>query len=132
MEKLDHELLKAYQNITPTKLEYLQRLRDDNKFVFLCDQIMAFLSESRDLNKASRIAILKLDHIYFKNDVLYEKIRSANVQDDEDNKPYIINENSEKVISELVDTVNKNGTPKMKLRAALYLIYHHSIHNRFH
>jgi len=43
---------------------------------------MNFLTESKDLNKASRIAILKLDHLYFKNDVLYEKIRAANVQDD--------------------------------------------------
>jgi translation initiation factor 3 subunit C len=27
--------------------------------------------------------------------------------------------------------INNYGTPKMRLKAALYIIYHHSIHNRF-
>lgn len=68
LEKLDHELLKAYQNISHTKIEYLQRIRDENKFLFLCDTILKFISEFNDFPKAARVAILKLDHLYYKND----------------------------------------------------------------
>ena len=39
LEKLDNELLKAYQSIPHTKIEYLMRIRDENKFLFLCDKV---------------------------------------------------------------------------------------------
>lgn len=89
MEKLDYELLKAYQNTQHTKIEYLQRLRDENKFLFLCDQVQNFLVEQGDASKASRVAILKLDHLYYKNDSIYEKINS-NVQVNDENRPYTL------------------------------------------
>ena len=43
LQKLDSELLKAYQNIAPAKVEYLQRIRDENKLLFLSDQIQTFI-----------------------------------------------------------------------------------------
>lgn len=48
MEKLDNEILKAYQNIHQNKIDYLQRLRDDNKFLFLCDKIQKFMLDFSD------------------------------------------------------------------------------------
>lgn len=42
LEKLDNELLKAYQQTSHTKIEYLQRVRDENKFLFLCDSIQKY------------------------------------------------------------------------------------------
>lgn len=73
MEKLDLELLKAFQNTSHTKIEYLQRLRDENKFLVLLDKILSFLLNHEDKSKASRVAIIKLDHLYFKNDSIYQK-----------------------------------------------------------
>lgn len=49
-------------------------MRDDNKFLFLCDQVQNFLTEHNDNSKAARVAILKLDHLYFKNDTLFKKM----------------------------------------------------------
>jgi hypothetical protein len=51
------------------------------------------LNDSNDQSKASRVAILKLEHLHFKSDSLYERIRTANVQGD-DNHPYIPNGDS--------------------------------------
>ena len=130
MEKLDHELLKAFQNTPYTKVDYLLRLRDDNKFLFLCDAVIAFMKENNDLSKAARIAVLKLDHLYYKNDALLARIAAAAPQSDP-NKPYLLNGDSSVALEELMTLVNHHGTPKMRLRAALYLVYHHSIHNRF-
>jgi translation initiation factor 3 subunit C len=31
----------------------------------------------------------------------------------------------------LVDLINQHGTARMRIRSALYIVYHHSIHNRF-
>lgn len=37
MEKLDLELLRAFQNTSHTKIDYLYRLRDENKFLTMLD-----------------------------------------------------------------------------------------------
>ena len=132
MEKLDHELLKAFQNISHSKIEYLQRLRDDNKFLFLCDKVQAFLSDHSDNKKAARVAVLKLDHLYYKNDSLYQRIVTSNQNSKDENRPYTVNGESQKVLNELVTLINNNGTAKMRMRASLYQVYHHSIHNRYH
>ena len=77
LEKLDFELLKAFQGTQHTKIEYLQRIRDENKFLFLCDYLLRFFHEYADLPKAARVAILKMDHIYYKNDQLYRKMHES-------------------------------------------------------
>lgn len=130
MEKLDYELLKAYQSTPHNKIEYLQRLRDENKFLFLSDRVQSYMSDFNDFSKVARIAILKLDHLYYKSDALYVQLRQAPTSDLE-NKPYIV-EDSKKALGELMRLINQNGTLKMKMRATMYMIYFHSIHNRFY
>jgi hypothetical protein len=41
--KLDSELLKAFQTIPHVKFEYLQRVRDENLLLFLCDSLFSFV-----------------------------------------------------------------------------------------
>ncbi len=132
MEKLDFELLKAFQNIQHTKIEYLQRIRDENKFLYLCDSVQNFLIEFNDNSKASRVAILKLDHLYYKNDSMHSKISQRPANSNDDNKPYELNGSSQNILGGLVELINNNGTSRMRVRAALYIVYHHSIHNRYH
>lgn len=38
---------------------------------------MNFLSEFNDLEKQARVALLKLDHIYYKHDNLYAKMKDT-------------------------------------------------------
>lgn len=74
VEKLDNELLKAYQSITHTKIEYLQRIRDENRLLFVCDKIISYLQDFNDFAKMARVSIIKLDHLHYKNDQLYTKM----------------------------------------------------------
>ena len=104
IEKLDYELLKAFQNTPHNKIEYLQRLRDDNKFLFLCDRLQRFMTDFNDLSKVARVAIIKLDHLYYKSDALYVQLKQAPASD-ESNKPYIL-ENSLTHLTELGSVIN--------------------------
>jgi hypothetical protein len=96
MEKLDLELLKAFQNTPYSKIEYLHRLRDENKFLTMIDQIIDFLLTHDDKSKASRVAIIKLDHLYYRNDLMYVKFANASTEDS--NTPYSLKEDSNKVL----------------------------------
>jgi translation initiation factor 3 subunit C len=87
------------------------------------------LRDFNELSKSARVAIIKLDHLYYKNNSIYQKIRDC-PQSTDDNKPYIL-EDSQRVLNELTTLINQSGTLKMKMRATLYMIYYHSIHNRF-
>lgn len=103
-------------------------MRDENKFLFLCDSVQKFLAEFNDHTKVARVAILKLDHLYYKSDTLYAKIKEC----PDGKESFIIDNDSKGYINDLVNIINNHGTAKMKLRAALYQIYHLSIHKRFH
>lgn len=80
LQKLDSELLKAFQNVGHTKFEYLQRIRDESKLLFLCDDVQAFVNlySPGENSNISRIALLKLDHLYYKNDTLYSQFKNNN------------------------------------------------------
>jgi translation initiation factor 3 subunit C len=100
----------------------------------LIDRVSAFLKEFELDLLRSRIAINKLQYLYYKNDSIYEQIRQR-LQDKGKNlaeslkKIYIL-ANSQKEIAELVSQVHDHGTAKMRVRATLYQAYHHGLHNR--
>ncbi len=58
------------------KLEYLYRLRDENKLLFLCDKIMKVMLQFNDKEKEARLGFIKMEHLYYKHDSLYEKIKA--------------------------------------------------------
>ena len=77
MEKLQSQLYKAFQNLTQTNLEYMHRIRDECLLLKQCDVIINYFTENDDPQKAAKIAILKLEHIYYKNDSVYAKTKVA-------------------------------------------------------
>lgn len=129
IEKLDLELLRAYQNTPFSRFEYLLRLRDENKFLHMVDRIYSYLIAHDDKSKAARVAIIKMDHLYSKNDSLY--VRYAQAPKEEGNTPYIPEGDSSQVLADLTQLINTHGTARMRFRAALYTVYHLSIHNKF-
>lgn len=131
LQKLDSELLKAFQNIGHTKFEYLQRIRDESKLLFLCDDVQSFVNQyyPGENSNISRIALLKLDHLYYKNDTLYAQFKNNNSATE---PSYIPSKDSREVIEELVRIVNNQSSSKMKVRAALMQAYHHGLHRRFY
>lgn len=87
--------------------------------MFLCDQVLSFIEKrypSEIPKGASRIALLKLEHLYYKNDSLYEKVKSDATTADQ---VYVPTKGSKATMDQLVGMINLHGTSKMKVRAAL-------------
>lgn len=77
IEKLDQQLYKAFQALSQTSMEYLHRLRDECILIKQCDALMTYLTKQNEQEKVAKVAIIKLEHIYYKHDSLYEKTREA-------------------------------------------------------
>lgn len=50
-------------------MEYLLRLRDECQLIELCDELTAYLDQSQDLTNVARVGLIKLEHIYYKNEI---------------------------------------------------------------
>ena len=77
MERMDENLWKSYQKLSAhsSSIDYLQRINDENKLLFLIDSTMDLLSQfDLDVFRA-RIALIKLTYLYYKNDSIYAKIK---------------------------------------------------------
>jgi len=62
LERMDETLWKSYQKLAPrsSSIEYLQRINDENKLLFLIDETMVFLSQFDLASFRARIALIKL------------------------------------------------------------------------
>lgn len=120
VERLDDQLWKAFQKLNHTDLEYLHRIQDENKLLFLIDKVLAFFKEFDQLEHAARSAIVKLTYVYYKNDSIYERIRSRLAakgkateagSNDESTGVYFL-ANPREAIEDLCRTVFQYGTPR--------------------
>jgi len=78
LERMADNLWKSYQKLAnrPSGVDYLERINDENKLLFLIDKTLAFL-EQFDLEVfKARISLIKLTYIYYKNDSTYAKIKA--------------------------------------------------------
>ena len=86
----------------------------------LCDIIMAFLAKHKEDEKIARIGLVKLEHIYYKKDTLYELTRKKL-----ENNPvkleelYLPDEPTEDMIGKLITVITKNCTSRMRVKALL-------------
>jgi len=62
--------------MTTDSMEYLYRLRDECLLLKQCDNMLVFFKDIEDEEKTARISLLKLEHIYYKKDSLYEKSKA--------------------------------------------------------
>ena len=103
--------------------------------MFLCDSVQAFIKQHVPDNNSNtaRIALLKLDHIYYKNDSLYLKFKetAASISSSDD-ASYIPEKESRVLVEDLVKLINKHGSSKMKVKAALQQAFHHGLHRRYY
>lgn len=49
----------------------MRRLRDENELLFLIDKVIDYLKKFGDHEKLARVAIVKAEHVYYKNDSIY-------------------------------------------------------------
>jgi len=96
--------------LSNSSIDYLKRITDENKLLFLCDALLKFFSELDQNEYQARVAMVKLTYIYYKNDSIYERIKSRLGTRSNENIYFI--SNSREVIADLVSLVHKWGTPK--------------------
>ena len=78
LERMDENLWKSYQKLASKSsgVDYLLRISDENKLLYLIDETMEFL-KAFDLDMfRAKISLIKLNYLYYKNDSTYLKIRS--------------------------------------------------------
>jgi translation initiation factor 3 subunit C len=113
-------------------MEYLLRLRDECLLIQQCDELMKYLEQFSDPVKVARVGLIKLDHVYYKNDQIYAKTKLAlKGKPDKLKELYCPSEPTDKLINDLVTLIIANCDKKMKIKATLLQVYHHAIHNRF-
>jgi len=95
-------------------------LRDECVLLKQCDNIMKFFAKHNENEKVAQVGLVKLDHIYYKNDSLYEMTKKTlKDKPKELGELYFLTEPSQKVVNELVENVVKNCKTKYKIKAVL-------------
>ena len=54
-------------------MDYFYRLRDECLLLKQCDQVMQYLGKYNESEKIARIGLIKLEHLYYKNDFIYKQ-----------------------------------------------------------
>jgi len=113
-------------------MDYLYRLKDECLLVKQCDNLIAYLKKQDDKEKVARVGLIKLEHIYYKNDSLYEKTKQALKGNTEKlAEIYFLDKPSVEVTEDLVNNVVDHCSYKLKVKALMFKVYHHAIHNRY-
>lgn len=87
--------------------------------LFITDKALSFVQSFSYPDLLSRIAMTKINYIYYKKDSLYKDIKARLAEKPNQLKDTYFLDNSEEEISRLVNLVHKQGRPAIKVRATL-------------
>jgi translation initiation factor 3 subunit C len=79
MTRLDEEYTKGLQKINPHTEEYVERLRMESQLVTLCGLVQRYYERANDLATAAKVALLCIEHIYYKHDSIAYAVKKAQV-----------------------------------------------------
>lgn len=128
LEGLNEQLWRSFQHYPHNSMEYIQRVNDENKILFLCDALHAFYESMDQPEYQARVAIVKLNYIYYKTDSIYEKIK-ARIGQRSTKNVYLVSDSVE-TINQLVGLVRQGGMRRLIIRATLQQVYHLAAHDK--
>jgi translation initiation factor 3 subunit C len=77
VERLASEYMQSLRNIDPHSEEYIERLADESDLVSLAERVQAYLERVGDHFNASRMALLVIEHIYYKHNSIAQPVFAA-------------------------------------------------------
>jgi len=135
-ESAHKELYTAFQRLAPQNVEYVKRLNDEHKILNLGERVTKYYKDKSDDLNIAKTSLIILSHLYSKHNSVYRKMQKLldSRPELDKSKFYVqVPEETEGKISQLVSNVFEEGYSRSyRIRATLYQIYHHAIHNRFY
>ncbi|KAF9290878.1 Translation initiation factor 3 subunit c [Mortierella alpina] len=130
IDRLDDEFTKSLQNIDPHTTDYVDRLKDEVGLYTVIVRSHAYFTRLQQIDAVCRTTMRRLEHLYFKPDVVIVAVESATAALLPPNVAQP-SKDSSNLIHDLCVYLYKNASSLLRTRAMLCHIYHHALHNRF-
>jgi hypothetical protein len=126
VERLDDELYLSLRLLDNHSADFLNRLLDMAPLLSLAAEVQEYYENLGKHNVAARLAMRRLEHLYYKHDDLIAKAAHKCVQ--QGDKP----EGRQDYVNGLAMKVYRFGDDALRTRAMLCQIYYLALHDDFY
>ena len=126
VERLDDELYLSLRLLDNHSSEFLKRLQDIAPLLSLAHEVQDYYEKAGNQNVAARLAMRRLEHLYYKHDDLIAKAASKCEQVGD------CATGRQEFVNALAMKVYRFGDDALRTRAMLCQMYYHALHDRFY